>query len=234
IAGRIRLDYPQDQTMRIRVETVYRRLYAAAQFGDTSYLHLRRARKRRRRQTRYGQGRRVFPGRIDSDARPQVVAAGSRFGDWETDLICASKGKAALVSCNERTSRFLLLGKVEDKKAASFNASLIPRLCEIPAALRKTLTLDNGSEMVGFKELESATEMSTYFCKPYSPWQRGANENGNGLLRQYFPRGTSFHKITEEMLVEAADRLNNRPRKCLNYQTPAEVLKRALSGALAS
>ena len=234
IAGRIRLDYPQDPSMCISVETIYRWIYAAAQVGDTSFHHLRRSHRRRRRQKRYGQGRRVFPGRIDIAERPQVVADRSRFGDWEADLVCASKGKAALTSCNERKSRFLLLGKVDDKKAASFNASLIPRLCEVPPTLRHTLTLDNGSEMAGFKELESATEMSTYFCKPYSPWQRGANENGNGLLRQYFPRGISFDKITEELLLEAAERLNNRPRKCLGYQTPAEVFNHALRGALAS
>ncbi len=102
------------------------------------------------------------------------------------------------------------------------------------AGLRKTLTLDNGSEMARFKELERATGMSTYFRRPHSPWQRGANENANGLLRQYFPRRISFHKITEKMVVEAPERLNNRPRKCLGYQTPAEVFNLALSGALVS
>ena len=233
IAGRIRLDYPRDPTMRISTETIYRWIYAAAQVGDTSYRHLRRAHKRRKRQTRYGQGRRIFPGRIDIAQRPQVVADRSRFGDWEADLVYASKGKAALVSCNERASRFLVLAKVESKTAAAFNEALVPRLCEIPPALRQTLTLDNGSEMARFKELESATGMCTYFCTPRSPWQRGTNEKGNGLLRQYFPRGISFHKITEEMLLQAAKRLNNRPRKCLGYQTPAEVFNQALRGALA-
>ena len=205
IAGRIRLEYPQDPSMRISAEIICCWIYAAAEVGDTSYCHVRRAYRRRRRQKRYGQGRRIFPGRIDIDERPQVVGHRSRFGDWEADLVCASRGKAALISCNERKSRFLLLGKVDDKKAASFNASLIPRLCAIPLSLRKTLTLDNGSEMAGFKELESIMGMSTYFCKPHSPWQRGANENGNGLLRQYFPRGISFHKITEEMLTKKAE-----------------------------
>ena len=233
IAGRIRLDYPQDQSMRISAQTIYRWIYAAAQFGDTSYLHLRRARRHRRRQTRHGQSRRMFPGRVDISQRPQVVADRCRFGDWEGDLVCASRGKAALVSCNERKSRFLVLAKVESKTAAAFNEALVPRLCKIPSSLRKTLTLDNGSEMARFKELERATGMSTYFCRPHSPWQRGANENANGLLRQYFPRGISFRKITEKMAVEAAERLNNRPRKCLGYQTPAEVFNLALRGALA-
>ena len=157
IAGRIRLDYPQDQSMRISAETIYRWIYAAAQFGDTSYLHLRRARRHRRRQTRYGQSRRMFLGRVDISRRPQVVADRFRFGDWEGDLVCASRGKAALVSCNERKSRFLVLAKVESKTAAAFNEALVPRLCEIPPGLRKTLTLDNGSEMARFKELERAT-----------------------------------------------------------------------------
>ncbi len=159
----------------------------------------------------------MFLGRVDISRRPQVVADRFRFGDWEGDLVCASRGKAALVSCNERKSRFLVLAKVESKTAAAFNEALVPRLCEIPPGLWKTLTLDNGSEMARFKELERATGMSTYFCRPHSPWQRGANENANGLLRQYFPRGISFHKITEKMVVEAAERLNNRPRKCLGY-----------------
>ena len=107
IAGRIRLEYPEDQKMRISTETIYRWVYAAAQFGDTSYRHLRRAHKRRRRQARYGQGRRLFPGRIDISQRPGIVAGRTRFGDWEADLVCASKGKAALLTCNERKSRFV-------------------------------------------------------------------------------------------------------------------------------
>ncbi len=143
IAGRIRLDYPQDHSMRISAETIYRWIYTAAQIGDTSCLHLRCARRRRRRQTRYGQSRPVFPGRVDISQRPQVVADRFRFGDWEGDLVCASRGKAALVSCNERKSRFLVLAKVESKTAAASGAALVPRLCDIPPGLRKTLMLDS-------------------------------------------------------------------------------------------
>ncbi len=207
-------DHPEDTTMRISTETIYRWIYAAALVGDTSYRYLRHARRRCRAQTRYHQGRRVIPGRIDIAQRPEIVARRSRFGDWEADLICASKGKAALVSCNERKSRFLLLGKVENKTAASFNKALVSSLRALPPELRQTLTLDNGAEMARFKELESSTGIRTYFCKPHSQWQRGANENGNGLLRQYFPRGISIHKITEAMVLKVAQQLNNRPRKC--------------------
>ena len=153
--------------------------------------------------------------------------------DWETGLVCAAGGKAALLSCTERKSRFLLLARVQDKTAASFNAALIPCLRAVPSQLRQTLTLDNGSEMAGFRALELATGLRTYFCKPHAPWQRGTNENSNGLLRQYFPRGISFHKITEKMISDAAEQLNNRPRKCLHYQTPAEVFNQALTGAFA-
>jgi len=123
--------------------------------------------------------------------------------------------------------------KVDDKTAISFNTALTGQLLTIPADLRKTLTLDNGSEMAKFKELEAATGINTYFCEPHSPWQRGANENCNGLLRQYFPRGISFRSITEKTIQRAAIRLNTRPRKCLGYRTPTEIFSQALSGALA-
>ena len=103
----------------------------------------------------------------------------------------------------------------------------------MPPKLRQTLTLDNGSELAGFRALELATGLRTYFCKPHAPWQRGTNENEGGLLRQYFPRGISFHKITEKMISDAAEQLNNRPRKCLHYQTPAEVFNQELTGAFA-
>jgi len=234
IAGRIRLDYPHDHTMRISIESIYRWVYTAARHDGTIHHHLRRGRRRRRPQTRYGKGKRVMLGRTDITERPEIVASRSRFGDWEADLVSGSFGKAALASCVERKSRYLLAAKVEDKTAGSFNAVLANQLQVIPAELRQTLTLDNGSEMARFKELEAATGMNTYFCTPRSPWQRGANENCNGLLRQYFPRGTSFRETTEEMIRKAVDRLNNRPRKCLDYRTPAEVFAAALNGALAT
>jgi hypothetical protein len=116
------------------------------------------------------------------------------------DLIFASKGKAALLSCDERQTRFFLLSKVEDKAAASFHCALIARLLDIPFVLRRTLTFGEGLETARFKELEAATGMSTCFCAPRSPWQSGANENTNGLIRQYIPRGISFCKVTENTL----------------------------------
>lgn len=233
IAGRIRLDYPNDRQMRISPETIYRWAYTTARFGGTLHQHLRRGRSRRRPRVCYGQGKRFKSERVSIAERPEIVAKRGRFGDWEADLVSGSSGKAALVSCIERKSRYLLLAKVEDKTATSFNTALSGQFLNIPAGLRKTLTLDNGSEMAQFKELETAVGLNTYFCAPRSPWQRGANENCNGLLRQYFPRGTSFRKISEKTIRKALERLNNRPRKCLGYRTPAEVFTEARSGAFA-
>lgn len=233
ISGRIRLDYPYDPQMRISTETIYRWVYTATREGGNFHRCLRRGRSRRRPHVKYGQGKRFSPGRIGIAERPAVVADRERFGDWEADLVSGSYGKAALVSCIERKSRYLLLAKVDDKKAVTFNAALAQQLLTLPAELRKTLTLDNGSEMAKFKELEAVTGIRTFFCEPRSPWQRGANENCNGLLRQYFPRGSSFRCITEKATHRAAERLNNRPRKCLGYRTPTEIFSQAFSGALA-
>jgi transposase, IS30 family len=166
--------------------------------------------------------------------RPDDVASRARFGDWEGDTVSGSTGKTALATCIERKSRFLLAARTEDKTAASFNAAITAEMRSIPEELRKTFTVDNGSEMASFKELEAQTGLKTYFCDAHSPWQRGSNENCNGLLRQYFPRGTSFRSVKEDAVKRAVDRLNNRPRKCLGYRTPTEVFATVLCGAFAT
>lgn len=234
IVNRMCRDYPDDNRMRISVEAVYSWVYTATCSGSTIYRHLRRGRSRRRPQKLYGQGKRYFPGRVCIADRPPEVADRGRFGDWEGDMISGSKGKAALATCLERKSRFVMAARTDDKTAASFNVAIISGMGAIPGELRKTLTVDNGSEMANFKELEEATGLKTYFCDPHSPWQRGANENCNGLLRQYFPRGTNFRSVKDDAVRRAVALLNNRPRKCLDYQTPAEVFASALSGAFAT
>ncbi len=234
IANRLCHDYPDDNRMRISAEAVYAWVYTATRHGSTIHKNLRRGRSRRRPQRLYGQGKRYFPGRMSIADRPPEVAGRGRFGDWEGDMISGSKGKAALATCLERKSRFVIAVRTADKTAASFNAAIIAGIRTIPGELRKTLTVDNGSEMANFKELEEATGLKTYFCDPHSPWQRGSNENCNGLLRQYFPRGTNFRSVKDDAVRRAVDLLNNRPRKCLNYQTPAEVFAAALSGAFAT
>ena len=234
IANRIHMDYPDDGQMRVSVEAIYAWVYTAGRHGSTVHKHLRRGRSRRRPQKLYGQGKRHLPERVGIADRPEEVASRGRFGDWEGDMISGSTGKAALATCVERKSRFVLAARTEDKTAASFNAAITAGMQTIPDDLRKTFTVDNGSEMANFKELEAQTGLKTYFCDARSPWQRGTNENFNGLLRQYFPRGTSFKKVTDEAVSKAVDRLNNRPRKCLGYLTPTEIFATALSGAFAT
>ncbi len=233
IAARIRSDYPGDERMRISHETIYRWIYLDASQGGTLHRHLRRRRPRRRKQTRYGSGRRFIPGRVSIDERPTIVATRERFGDWEGDTLEGAKGKGALATHVERKSRFLVATKLTDKKAATMNARSISAFQKLPRLMRKTLTLDNGKEFSQFKELEAKTGLKVYFADPYAAWQRGTNENTNGLLRFYFPKGTDFLAVTEEELHFIIEKVNHRPRKCLNYQTPHEVLFQNSRGALA-
>jgi IS30 family transposase len=134
----------------------------------------------------------------------------------------------------ERRSRYLKASLLENRKAETFNAAAIPVYQQLPEALRQTLTVDNGKEFSRFKELESSTKLKVFFADPYAAWQRGTNENTNGLLRFYFPKGTDFSQVSEDELNRAVKRLNHRPRKCLGYRTPYEVMRDALGGALAN
>ncbi|KAB0663370.1 IS30 family transposase [Oryzomonas japonica] len=232
IAARLRLDYPNDESMRISHETIYRWAYLdASQDGDL-HTHLRRRHKKRRRQTRYGSGRRFIPGRVSIDQRPAIVATRERFGDWEGDTVEGAKGTGCLATHVERKSRFLVAAKLADKKAATMNTQSIKSFWKIPRTMRQTLTVDNGKEFSQFKELESKTGLTVYFADPYAAWQRGTNENTNGLLRHYFPKGINFQTVSEEELDLIIKKVNHRPRKCLDYRTPHEVFYQASRGAL--
>jgi IS30 family transposase len=232
IAARLKLEYPDDEKMRISHETAYRWIYRDASQNGDLYHHLRRCHKRRRRQKRYGSGRRFIQGRISIDQRPPIVATRERFGDWEGDIMEGGKGTGCLATHVERRCRYLLAAKLTDKKAPTMTEQSIKSFRKTPRALRQTLTVDNGKEFSHFKELEAKTGLKVYFADPYAAWQRGTNENTNGLLRQYFPKGTDFRNISEKEVAIVVKKLNNRPRKCLNYQTPHEVFCQALRGAL--
>ncbi|MHB1400270.1 MAG: IS30 family transposase, partial [Trichloromonadaceae bacterium] len=233
IAYRVRADHPDDERMRVSHETIYRWVFLDAGQGGTLYRHLHRRRKHRRRQKRYGAGRRFIPGRVGIEERPEVVAQRSRFGDWEGDLILGRRRSGAIATHVERKSRYLMAELLPDRKADTFNEAAIPAYQALPKHLCQTLTLDNGKEFSRFKELEAKTGLSVYFAAPYSAWQRGTNENTNGLLRFYFPKGTNFKRISARALAKAVHKLNNRPRKCLGYRTPQEVYAEACCGALA-
>jgi IS30 family transposase len=233
IAARLKIDYPGDRLMRISAETIYRWVYLDARQGGDLRSHLRRRHPKRRQQKRYGSGRRFIPGRVSIDQRPAIVATRERLGDWEGDTVEGAKGTGALATHVERKSRYLVAVKLADKKAATMNAQSIEAFLKLPEHIRLTLTVDNGREFSRFKELEAETGLSVYFADPYAAWQRGTNENTNGLLRFYFPKGMNFQEVTDEELEAAVERINHRPRKCLNYQTPHEFLVQNLSGALA-
>jgi len=232
IAHRLPMDFPHDDRMRVSHETIYRWVFLDAEQGGNLHLHLARRHKRRRPQKRYGAGRRFIPGRVDIEQRPEMINQRSRYGDWEADLMVGAKRSGAIATHVERKSRYLMAALLPDRKADSFNASAITFYRAVPREVRHTLTLDNGKEFSRFKELEDKTGLKIFFAKPYAAWQRGTNENTNGLLRFYFPKGTKFKRLPEAALKLAVDRLNNRPRKCLGYRTPREVFCEACDGAL--
>jgi IS30 family transposase len=232
ISGRLKVEYTSDTQMRISHETIYRWIYLDSRNKGDLHRHLRRRHKYRRRQKRYGSGRRFIPGRISIDQRPSIVDTRERFGDWEGDTLEGGKGSGGLATHVERKCRYLLAAKLTDKKAATMTQQSITSFRKTPRILRQTLTVDNGKEFSNFKELEKRTGLKVYFADPYAAWQRGTNENTNGLLRQYFPKGTDFRNIPEKDIAIVVKKLNNRPRKCLNYQTPHEVFSQALRGAL--
>ncbi len=202
IAQRIRIDYPNDERMRISHETIYRWIYLNASDGGKLYQNLRRRRKRRRRQKRYGTGRRFLAGRKNIADRPQIVEGRERFGDWEGDTIEGKKSSGYIATLVERKSRYLLASKLKNKKAATLTGHGVKAFNIVPKSMRHTLTVDNGSEFAQFKKFEEKTGLTIYFADPYSAWQRGANENTNGLLRQYFPKGSNFKDIMEKMLMK--------------------------------
>jgi IS30 family transposase len=232
IAEKLKIDHPDDNEMRVSHETIYRWIYIDSKEGGTLYKHLRRGRKSRRRQKRYGAGRRFIPGRVSISERPEIVDTRKRFGDWEGDTIEGKKSSGYMVTHVERKSRYLIAAKLDTKKAEPLALESIKVFFRIPKKMRKTLTLDNGREFAQFKEIENKTGLTVYFADPYAAWQRGTNENTNGLLRQYFPKGTDFKKVSKKNIAIAVKKLNHRPRKCLNYQSPHDVFWKAQNGAL--
>lgn len=231
IVGRLLLDYPEDTRMRISHETIYRWVYLAAEGGNQLFRNLRRGHKKRHRQKRYGQGQRFMHRKTIAD-RPVIVDERARLGDWEGDTVEGKKRSGLIVTLVERTSRYLLAAKIKNKESSALAQQAIRLFSRMPHGCRKTLTVDNGTEFSAFQQIEDKSSLAVYFAHPYSPWQRGTNENTNGLLRQYFPKGSDFEEVNADCLAEAVKRLNNRPRKCLNYQTPHEVFWKNARGAL--
>jgi IS30 family transposase len=222
ISGRIRIDYPG---CSVNHEAIYQYIYHPQNPHRLEMINLLRRAHRKRRNKSIGRKVRKtkIPGRIPIDARPKSVENRNRYGHWEGDSLISRKSKVALNTLAERKSRLVLITKLPRKGAAETNKAIISRLKKLPAQGRQTLTLDNGTENAKHKQLSAKLGIKCYFAHPYSSWERGTNENLNGLIRWYLPKGTDFSKITSEQIARIEYLLNSRPRKCLGYKTPLEV-----------
>lgn len=217
--------FPDDDSMRVSHETIYRSLFLQARNVLKKELlgHLRRGGFMRRPRTQSAGQPAIVDG-ISIHQRPAEVEDRAVPGHWEGDLLMggASSQIATLV---ERRSRYVMLVKVDSKDTATVTTALTKKIRQLPAELRRSLTWDRGSEMAAHKDFTVATDVQVYFCDPRSPWQRGSNENTNGLLRQYFPKGSDLSNVTQVELNRVARLLNERPRETLNWLSPLEALK---------
>lgn len=227
IAGWLKRDYPHDARMHISHETIYRTLYVQARGALKKELiaHLRRRRpmRRSRRYSTAGQPRGQIIDAVSITERPPSVEDRAVPGHWEGDLLAGAKN-SHIATLVERQSRFVQLLKVRSKQAETVARALTQHVQRLPDGLMESLTWDRGLEMAHHQRFTVATNVAVYFCDPQSPWQRGTNENTNGLLRQYFPKGTDLSTVTQAQLNAIARRLNTRPRKTLAFMTPAEKL----------
>ncbi len=221
----------QHHNESISHETIYRFIYSDADRKKELKPYLRQGAKPRRK--RYGSGARVslIPNRKPITERPMIVESKSRIGDWECDTVIGKDRKSVLVTLVERKTLFTLCSKVPRKTAADVRRAIIHLLQPYKDKV-KTLTFDNGTEFVEHEKMAKALGAKTYFAAPYSSWQRGINENTNGLLRQFFPKGTSFKLLTAKDINIAVERLNNRPRKTRKYKTPNQMFKKIFNPLL--
>lgn len=224
IAHRMELE---GYTNPVSYSTIYRAIYAGyfdeyrnAAKGKVSEGRLRLRRKGKKKKGKENEQRGKYPISNHLADRPAEANNRERIGDWEGDTVCGKKGKACLTTYVDRKSRFLCCAKADKRNPECVNAATIECLRGQPL---ESITLDRGFEFKEHGKITSELDVEFYFAKPHSPWERGTNENTNGLLRQYFPKGTDFDKVTNEEIQAATEKLNNRPRKCLGYRTPYEI-----------
>jgi len=233
IANRLRLDYPNDPEMWVSHESIYQALYVQGRGGLRRELttHLRTGRTVRKPRRRPGERRGRIPGMVMISERPAEVEDRAVPGHWEGDLILGSTASgSAIGTLVERSTRYVILLHLPgDHTALTVQEAMVTVMADLPETLKRTLTWDQGSEMANHARIAAATGLDIYFCDPHSPWQRGSNENTNGLLRQYFPKGTDLSLHGPGILENVAAELNRRPRKTLGWATPAEALDKLLS-----
>jgi transposase, IS30 family len=222
IAGRARRDFPRQPERHISDQTIYNWIRQERAAGNDLQPFLRR------------RGRRLGPskrghlvGCVTIEGRPQIVNKRRRFGDWEGDTV-VGKRCSGLLTAVERKSGYLCVAKIKDRYAKTVVRAARRAMGSLPTSLRYTMTLDNGKEFAQHQELTNHLGLKVYFAKPYCAWQRGTNENTNGLLRQFVPKGTDFHRVSHHAVARMKRQLNERPRRRLNYRTPAEILAKRI------
>jgi len=232
IAGWLKQQYPKNESLRVSHETIYRSLFIQARGALKKELiqHLRSQRqiRRSRHASVHGHSQGKIVDAVSIRERPAEVEDRAIPGHWEGDLLRGA-GNSHVITLVERQSRFVKLAKVSGKDTATVVAALSQQVRQLPAALRRSLTWDRGLEMAEHKSFTMATDVQVYFCDPQSPWQRGSNENTNGLLRQYLPKKADLSRFSQSELDEIALRLNTRPRQTLGFRTPADTLQASVA-----
>jgi IS30 family transposase len=229
ISGWLKAEFPHNAEMQISHETIYKTLFIQARGALKKELigHLRSQRPMRKTAKKATGSPVTSTNPISIRQRPAEVEDRAVPGHWEGDLLAGGR-TTAIATLVERQSRFVMLVKIDSKQTASVVSALIGQVSQLPVQLRRSLTWDRGSELTHHQQFTMATDVQVYFCDPHSPWQRGSNENTNGLLRQYFPKGTDLSKYSQAQLNKVALQLNQRPRKTLGFRTPAAKLQEAL------
>jgi IS30 family transposase len=225
IRTRLRVDFADRPEMWVSHETIYKSIYIQGRGELRRELArcLRSGRAQRRPQGRIERRGRIAD-MVNISERPPEVADRAMPGHWEGDLLMGKDNKSAIATLVERSTRYVVLARISDTRAETVRNALVERVHTLPAHLWRSLTWDQGHEMAQHRLFSIDTGIEVYFCDPHSPWQRGSNENTNGLLRQYFPKGTSLRDVTQDQLDAVAVQLNGRPRETLGGQTPAERL----------
>ncbi len=231
ISGRLRRQFPDDPQMRVSPETIYQSLYVQSRGALRRELarRLRTGRSLRKPGQRADQRKNRIPDPVNIAERPPEADDRAVPGHWEGDLLIGKRNATAIATLVERTTGYAMLVSLPDGyKPEHVAPALAAKIQTLPEALRRSLTWDQGPEMRDWKQIRVDAEIDVFFCDPHAPWQRGSNENTNGLLRQYFPKGTSFATVTEGDLDRVADELNDRPRKRLDFAKPTEELAELL------
>ncbi|VAW80201.1 Mobile element protein [hydrothermal vent metagenome] len=218
IAGRLE----KEGVIKLHHETIYQYILADKRSGGELYKHLRHQEKTYRKRYGSAHNRNGIPNRIDIDERPAAANTRKRIGDWEADTMIGKNHKGVFVTLDERKSKLRLAAPVASKKAREVTDAMISLFHPLKRFV-ETITFDNGKEFAFHEEVGKRLHCDTYFAKPYHSWERGQNENANGLLRQYFPKSMELIEVTKNQVSEAVHKLNSRPRKCLGYKTPYEA-----------